>query len=320
MTTLLILAHNEERNIENVLEELHENFQQIIVVNDASRDSTGKILDNLKKKYKNLLIVNNEKNLGAGKTFVKGIDKFLEIESDILVKVDGDGQFLSKDVINLKKLMENGDYDFIKCDRFWEGGIVGKIPVIRYLGNAFASFLIKFITGNFLINDPLNGLVALNKKVIKDFYLPKLFSRYGYPFWLTSFMSNLVISENIKIGQYRNVVKYEESKKSINPLKMFFKLTFFTILEYFRKIKVKLKYSKFQMSAICDIISLIFLSIFLYSYSRYWYLKNLIITEPYNSWIALSFFSIFCLFLSLIVSKRIESKILIKNFEDIYEN
>ena len=77
MTTLLILAHNEERNIENVLEELHENFQQIIVVNDASRDSTGKILDNLKKKYKNLLIVNNEKNLGAGKTFVKGIDKFL---------------------------------------------------------------------------------------------------------------------------------------------------------------------------------------------------------------------------------------------------
>ena len=67
MIILLILAHNEERNIENVLEELHENFQQIIVVNDASRDSTGKILDNLKK-YKNLLTVNNEKNLGAGKT------------------------------------------------------------------------------------------------------------------------------------------------------------------------------------------------------------------------------------------------------------
>ena len=51
MTTLLILAHNEERNIKNVLEELHENFEQIVVVNDASRDSTGKILDNLKIKY-----------------------------------------------------------------------------------------------------------------------------------------------------------------------------------------------------------------------------------------------------------------------------
>ena len=125
MTTLLILAHNEERNIENVLEELHENFQQIIVVNDASRDSTSKILDNLKKKYKNLLIVNNEKNLGAGKTFVKGIDKFLEIESDILVKVDGDDG-LSKDVINLKKLMENGDYDFINVTDFGKEALLEK--------------------------------------------------------------------------------------------------------------------------------------------------------------------------------------------------
>ena len=320
MTTLLILAHNEELNIQNVLKDVHSNFEKIIVINDASKDNTGKILDKLKNEYENLLIVNNDKNLGAGKSFFIGIEKFLEIDSDTLVKVDGDGQFLPKDIINLKKLIETGDYDFIKCDRFWQGGIVGKIPTVRYFGNAFASFLIKFITGNFLINDPLNGLVALNKTVVKEFYLPKLFSRYGYPFWLTSFMSNLVMSQNIKIGQYKNTVKYEVRKKTIKPIKMFFKLTFFTISEYLRKILIKLKYSKFQMSAICDIISLLFLILFIYSSFRYLYLKNVLITEPYNTWIALTFFNIIFLLFSLITSKRIESKILAKNFEDIYEN
>ena len=42
MTTLLILAHNEELNIQNVLKDVHSNFEKIIVINDASKDNTEK--------------------------------------------------------------------------------------------------------------------------------------------------------------------------------------------------------------------------------------------------------------------------------------
>ena len=92
--------------------------------------------------------------------------------------------FLVKSQENLPKL-------FIKCDRFWEGGIQGKIPFIRYLGNALASFLIKLSTGNWKLNDPLNGLFFISKKITSNFEVIKLFKRYGYPFYLTWYITKL---------------------------------------------------------------------------------------------------------------------------------
>ena len=81
-----------------------------------------------------------------------------------LIKIDGDNQFKKEDIIKIKGLLENESFDFIKCDRFWDGGIEGTIPSIRYFGNAFASFLAKFSTGNWKVNDPLNGLFGYSRK------------------------------------------------------------------------------------------------------------------------------------------------------------
>ena len=47
---------------------------------------------------------------------------------------------LKKDDVISIKILENKHFDYIKCDRFWNDSIVGKIPFIRYFGNALASF------------------------------------------------------------------------------------------------------------------------------------------------------------------------------------
>ena len=92
----------------------------------------------------------------------------------------------------LLKLSDQNNSDFIKCDRFWTGGIEGDIPKIRYFGNAFASLLIKAITGKWSITDPLNGLFLFSSNTASEITIPKFFNRYGYPFYI-----NLAIS---KIG------------------------------------------------------------------------------------------------------------------------
>ena len=106
------------------------------------------------------------------KNYKKAEDIFNKIDSKYLLKIDGDNQFSEDDILYLTKKGEDENYDFIKCDRFWEGGIKGDIPFIRYLGNALASFFIKLTTGNWKINDPLNGL----------FFIPlnSLFRKYVY--------------------------------------------------------------------------------------------------------------------------------------------
>ena len=219
--SLVILAYNEEKFIKDVVSKYINYFDEVIVVNDNSRDGTKNIIQNLEKNYENLTLINNTKNLGAGKSLEIGINHFLESKNDYLIKIYGDDQFSFQDVIFLKDIIQKEHFDFIKCDRFWHDGIIGKIPTIRYLGNSFASFLIKFSTGSWSINDPLNGLFLFSKNILSDFKLPKLFYRYGYPFFVVTDSIKKSIVKDIKIGQFKNEIKYQNELSNLNPIVMF---------------------------------------------------------------------------------------------------
>ena len=52
MFTLLVLAYNEEKYIEETIKDYVNDFEKIVVINDASKDSTLTILENLKSSYK----------------------------------------------------------------------------------------------------------------------------------------------------------------------------------------------------------------------------------------------------------------------------
>ena len=51
---LLILAFNEEENIETVIKNNIDKFNEIIVVDDCSKDNTNKIISELSKTYSRL--------------------------------------------------------------------------------------------------------------------------------------------------------------------------------------------------------------------------------------------------------------------------
>ena len=157
-------------------------------------------------------IVKNKKNFGAGKSFQIGLNYIVEEKLDPIniVKIDGDGQFEKSDILKIRKILEGNDVDYVKANRFWPDGIVGEIPTIRFFGNSIASFLIKFNTGLFKINDPLNGLLGFKAKFIKHINVPRIFFRYGYPFYVnSSFVQN-----NLKTYEIQNVVKYGIGEKS----------------------------------------------------------------------------------------------------------
>ena len=307
--TLLILAYNEKRFIRNVIEKYSDQFKKIIVVNDNSNDGTKKILEELIVENNNLEIINNDKNLGAGKSFFIGVEKFLNTDGDYLIKIDGDDQFTDEDVNYLFERIQKEHFDFIKCDRFWSDGIIGKIPNIRFFGNAFASFLIKFTTGNWQINDPLNGLFVLSRNGIKGIVLPKLFYRYGYPFYLVAEIAKNSITENIKIGQYQNKVKYEKESSNLNAFIMFFKLTWYTLKNYYEKIVLKLKISELQLSAMLDIFSQFFLGASIYAFARFAGIRYLDLPGPQGIWF-LVFLILFLIFIGMVTSsQKIESVI-----------
>ncbi|MCD4665525.1 MAG: glycosyltransferase [Bacteroidales bacterium] len=91
----IICAFNEEQTIENVILSAKENYvvNEIIVVNDGSTDSTGKIIQSLKNRV-TMTDIHFDKNKGKGYAMAIGIEKAL---NDIIVFIDADLSNLNQD-------------------------------------------------------------------------------------------------------------------------------------------------------------------------------------------------------------------------------
>ncbi len=309
---LLILAFNEEENIQTVIEKNIDKFNEIIVVDDCSKDNTNKIINELSKMHSNLKVIQNEKNLGPGKSMEVGLEQFQKTSNDYLIKVDGDNQFSDQDLDFLIEIVKNNDVDFIKGDRFWENGIVGDIPLIRYLGNSFASFLLKLTTGAWKLNDPLNGLFLFSKKSLKNFKLPKMFYRYGYPFYVNNFMTQEAIINNVRIYQFNNTISYKNHKSNLKAWSVLTKLLFFSIQNIINKFKLKLKSSHLQISAILDIFNFFVFLLTLWSIFTFFEIRYFDRGGNQSDWfIIFLVFGLFFIF-NLIISQMIQSKYLSK--------
>ena len=317
MVTLLILAYNEEKYIERTISKYINDFQEIIVVDDKSKDGTLNKCRELSSAHKNIHIIENIKNYGAGRSFEIGAHYFLKSGSDYLLKIDGDDQFKYEDVLRIKEIVSNEKPDFVKCDRFWEKGIEGNIPLIRYFGNAFASMLLKFLTGNWRINDPLNGLFLVSRKGMQEFRLPKLFYRYGYPFYLSTYLSNISFEKEFNTIQVKNTISYQGQGSNLSAVTMFFKLIFFTATIFLKKINIKLRFSALQGSALLDILSVSSLVISLYCFIKFLLIRYGTLIASQATWF-LVFIIFFFTFIYLIFqSQKAENDYKLKYFKEI---
>lgn len=315
MYCLCILAYNEEDSIKMTVEKYLNHFESIVVVNDGSLDHTSEILKKLENETNKIKIITNQKNMGAGYSLQKSLDYFNETDLKYLIKIDGDNQFEESDIIELIKYSKN--FDFIKCDRFWEQGIKGTIPKTRYFGNAFASLLLKISTGNWRINDPLNGLFLFSRKITNRINIPNNFKRYGYPFYLTNYISHLSFTEDIKIGQMKNTIEYFSNKKTINIFVMFIKLITFTLKSFFKKISIKFENSKLQLSGFYDILFLINLCISLFSSYKVIAVRYFDQSGQQGTWTLVFLFFIFLAGLFFNVSQKHQTNFLSRKFENI---
>jgi len=89
-------AYNEEPNLENTVTRARDVLQkiakewEIIIVNDGSKDKTGKIADSLVKKYKNIKVIHHNPNRGYGAAFKSGL---YTSKYPWIAFTDSDGQF-----------------------------------------------------------------------------------------------------------------------------------------------------------------------------------------------------------------------------------
>ena len=108
-----IPAFNEEKNIATIITKLADITDTIIVCNDGSSDLT---LDIAKKM--GVFVINHEKNLGYGAAIRSIFLKAKEMNGDVLVTFDADGQHRIEDIENVIKPIIDQKADLVIGSRF----------------------------------------------------------------------------------------------------------------------------------------------------------------------------------------------------------
>ena len=159
MLIIGIPAYNEEKNIASMVLKLKESADKIIVCNDGSTDLTGKISEEL-----NVITIHHKENLGYGAAIRSIFLKAKELDGDILVTFDADGQHKIADIKNVILPIEKKQSDVVIGSRFLTKS--NSVPQYRKLGINIITKVTNS-TLNKKLTDAQSGFRAYSKDVLR---------------------------------------------------------------------------------------------------------------------------------------------------------
>jgi glycosyltransferase involved in cell wall biosynthesis len=141
-----------------------------------------------------------------------GYREALHNGTEIIVKLDGDGQMDPRDIEQLIAPIISGQADFVKGNRFHNWEYAADMPILRKIGNLGLSFLIKLASGYWNIFDPTNGFTAIKASTVSILNLNQL--EQGYIFE-TSQLTELYFL-NAQIVQLPMIARYGDGPSSLS--------------------------------------------------------------------------------------------------------
>lgn len=229
--SLVVPAYNEEKAIVLVIEEALPYVDEIVVVDDGSKDRTFAVakdyIDKFKKKnsgYKTIKLVRHEKNSGKVMALCSGVKNS---SGDIVVFIDADFTYPAAAIPEMIKAIENGA-DLVLGSRLKSNETSAKMHLLNKIGNNVFSFITSYIScAN--VSDPTTGLRAFRKNTFEKLHVCAKSLEYEVK------MSVRAAKLGYKIVEVPIVLRERIGKSKLNPfadgLKMLFALMQITYSE-----------------------------------------------------------------------------------------
>lgn len=132
-TSLLIVvgvpAYNEEKTIAKVVLGAQKYAHVVVVCDDGSSDMTGEIAERL-----GAVVVRHKKNFGYGAALQSLFKRARDLNADVLVTIDSDGQHNPEEIPQLVKPIEAGVAEVVFGSRFMDENGTSEMPAYRQLG------------------------------------------------------------------------------------------------------------------------------------------------------------------------------------------
>ena len=213
-------AYNAEKTLEKTLNDIpFDCVDEIILVDDASRDGTVKLAKSISNHYLKLhpkilfTVLTSDKNTGYGGNQKKCYDLALSHGAEIIIMLHPDYQYDPKLIKYFREFIENGYFDVVLGSRIRnrKEALAGGMPVYKYFANRFLSFLENLVTG-YNLSEWHTGMRAYKKEVFRN--IP--YQKFSDDFVFDSQMLFAIAEKNYSIGDIPVPVRYFNDSSSIN--------------------------------------------------------------------------------------------------------
>jgi len=169
--SIVIPCYNEENTILDIVDKVISNISQedeVIIVNDCSRDKTSEKLTEIKKNHRQIKILTHETNLGKGAALQTA---FKECKNDIIIIQDADLEYDPRDYENLLLPFTDANADVVYGSRFLGGSKYVRIHFFwHYLANKILTFFCNAFA-NLNLTDMETGYKAFKKSILSGIKL-----------------------------------------------------------------------------------------------------------------------------------------------------
>lgn len=176
----ILPCYNEEKLIAKTIETLPEFIDDIIAVDDMSKDKTWDIISKIAKKNKKVKPIHLDKNVGIGGAYINGFEFALGHKADLIFTMAGDAQCNQNYMNNMIDTLLDNDIDYVKANRFVHLEELKQMPRFRRIGNTVITILTKFSSGYYSIFDSQNGYGVFKRKTLIDLPFEHIGKRYDY--------------------------------------------------------------------------------------------------------------------------------------------
>lgn len=227
---VVIPAYRAERQIASVLGAMPAYVDRLIIVDDASPDSTADVVVQLRDPRVTLL--RHHQNQGVGGAMATGFRAALDGGADFVIKCDSDGQMDPNDIEQLCRPLIDGRADYAKGCRFHHFQQLKSMPSLRLAGNIVLTFLTKMASGYWHVLDPQNGFVAIRSDTLRRLHIGKLARGYF-------FENDMLIRLNCLEARVIDVPlpsRYADETSSLRPVAVLFQFPLRLLLGFISRI------------------------------------------------------------------------------------
>lgn len=176
---VVVPSYNEARWIGETVSTMPAFVDDILVVDDASRDDTSDRA--ALAGDPRVTVVRHEENRGVGAAIVTGYRAARARGAEVVAVMAGDGQMHPDDLLRVVEPVVRREHDYVKGNRLRHPEALRTMPFARLAAGHVLGWLTGVAIGRPGLSDSQCGFTAISQEAIDALDLGALWPRYGYP-------------------------------------------------------------------------------------------------------------------------------------------